>query len=155
MWQSHHQLQDAPDVCLATQARVDMCTCVHVNNTLTFRHITKSLSAAGCTRCWLLMSAPSCRWWWLCKVISKCKNDKPWKNEIGKVPSPRPFKKTCPYNILLPYFIPFFRSSSPSKVGIKIYSTPFKRVGDKLCTPNGQVPYGLLSRSYFYWPNFW
>ena len=22
------------------------------------------------------------------KVISKCKNDKPWKNQIGKVPAP-------------------------------------------------------------------
>ena len=22
------------------------------------------------------------------KVISKCKNDKPWKNELGKVPDP-------------------------------------------------------------------
>ena len=40
------------------------------------------------------------------KVISKCKNDKTQKNEIGKVPAPTPptppfFKKTCPC-ILLP-----------------------------------------------------
>ena len=25
------------------------------------------------------------------KIISKCKNGKPWKNEIGKVPAPTPF----------------------------------------------------------------
>ena len=31
------------------------------------------------------------------KAISKCKNDKPWKNEIGKVATTSlpPFKKIC------------------------------------------------------------
>ena len=44
-------------------------------------------------------------------VISKCKNDKPWKNEIGKVSAHPPFKKTCPCTILPPPFFNFSASS--------------------------------------------
>ena len=39
------------------------------------------------------------------KVISKCKNDKPWKNYVEKVPVSS-FKNTCHWIIFSPPFLP-------------------------------------------------
>ena len=58
------------------------------------------------------------------KVIFKCKNDKPWKTEIGKM-SPCP-----PCTILPPPFFNFSYSPPPLPPlvqVIKIYSPPFKK----------------------------
>ena len=46
------------------------------------------------------------------KVTSKCRNDKPWKNYIGKVSAP-PFKKTCTCTILQPSCFNFSDSPPP------------------------------------------
>ena len=53
-------------------------------------------------------------------MISRCKNDKPWKNQLGKVPVPL-LRRPAP----APYFHPpFFNSSNSSPPGevFKIYS---------------------------------
>ena len=49
------------------------------------------------------------------KVISKCKNDKPWKNQIGKMPAPSPplLRKPTP----APNFHPLFWGGKGGEVG--------------------------------------
>ena len=60
------------------------------------------------------------------KIISKCKNNKPWKNQIGKVPAPL-LRRPAP----APYFHPFFNFSnfSPPREVIKIHFSPLKKGG--------------------------
>ena len=41
---------------------------------------------------------------WKGKVISKCKNGKPWKNEIGNVPAPPILRRSAPVTYFQPMF---------------------------------------------------
>ena len=41
---------------------------------------------------------------WKGKVISKCKNGKPWKNEIGNVPAPPILRRSAPATYFQPMF---------------------------------------------------
>ena len=71
------------------------------------------------------------------KEISKCKNDKPWYNQIGKVPAPPPFKKTCPYTSFPPLFFNF--SDPPSWGGnINLLPPPLKRGVQTMKTNNNR-----------------
>ena len=68
------------------------------------------------------------------KVISKCKNDKPWKREIGKV-STSPFKKTYPG----PYFhllFKIFQIPTSGEDNQNLLPTPFKKRESRGGGPN-------------------
>ena len=93
LW-SHHQLQDAPDVGLATQVLIH--TYVSTYSKVISSCRVHQTSAADVGWCQLLMSAASCSWVGLCKAISKRKN--------------LPYKKTCPCTIIPP---PCFNFSDP------------------------------------------
>ena len=48
------------------------------------------------------------------KVISKCKNGKPWKNEIRKVPAPL-LRRPAPAAYLQPHILIYQRFSLPGE----------------------------------------
>ena len=79
------------------------------------------------------------------KVISECKNDKPWKNEIGKVSAPF-LRRPVPEPYFHPPFL-IFQIPSPLWWRLSKFTSPFKK-GERVWTMRLISPLSNISKIF-------